>query len=133
MYWDTLEAGPADPCSHTVMDCEPGQDFASTPRQKSEHSRSEHMVLEPSDVEHSLSEIMVLEPSEAATIGNDRRAQACKPEPSIPLDATNTSWDAFPPIPPQLPVRDDIGPEDAIDGSFPSLSELREGKTDTMG
>ena len=120
LYWDSMEAGPACPCSPTVMDSEPGQDFASTP-------------MPGLDCDQSADDV-ALELSDAISIATLHQRSA-NSEPYKPLE--DAGWEAtgveFPPAPPQLPVQsEDIRPEDATDYSVPSLDDLREGKSDTM-
>ena len=121
MYWDAMETAPACPCSPTELDSEHIQDFGSTP------------VAVP-DWEQSADD-MALEPSGAISIATLNQLSEYS-EPYIPLD--DGCWEAsgadLSPVPPQISVKPEaIRPEDATDHSVPSLDDLREGKSDTMG
>ena len=127
LHWDSMEAGPACPCSPIVMDSEPRQDLGDTPEPDLDCNQSaDAMVLEPTDI--------ISIDTVRQQPGNTGNAMA-DTGPCIPLEDTgleNTGY-AFPPSPPQLTVKsEDIRPEDAMDCSVPSLDDLREGKLDTM-
>lgn len=130
LHWDSMDADPACPCSPTVLDSEPRQqDFGETPEPDPTRDQSpDAMVLEPADTISIVAERQ--QPGDAK--GNTQDGDT---GPCIPLENTDveTTGFAFPPSPPQLPVKsDDIRPEDALDCSVSSLDDLREGKLDTM-